>query len=335
MDQALYGHGGFFHRPEGPAGHFRTSVQASPLFARAVMRLLGLVDDALGRPATLDLVDVGAGRGELLVGLLELLPGTGLADRVRLSGVELAARPPALPPTVRWLAELPEDLVGLVVANEWLDDVPVDVVQVGPDGTVVQVLVEPGTGHESPGGPVGVPDSGWLARWWPLDATRPGARAEVGRPRDRAWADAVRAVSAGLALAVDYGHLRAERVAGEHAAGTLAGFRDGRAVAAVPDGSCDVTAHVAVDACAAAGEEAGATRTVLLRQRDALRSLGVEAGRPDPGLASADPASYARALTAASQAAELLEPAGLGGFWWLLQTVGPVTLPDVLGGLAG
>ena len=38
--RALYGLGGFFHRPEGPAGHFRTSVHASPLFAGAVLALL-------------------------------------------------------------------------------------------------------------------------------------------------------------------------------------------------------------------------------------------------------------------------------------------------------
>ncbi|MBI0380394.1 hypothetical protein JBE27_30050, partial [Streptomyces albiflaviniger] len=39
-ERALYGAGGFFRRPEGPGGHFRTSVHASPLFARAVAELL-------------------------------------------------------------------------------------------------------------------------------------------------------------------------------------------------------------------------------------------------------------------------------------------------------
>ena len=66
MQHALYGHGGFYHRPEGPRGHFRTSVHASSSFAGAVARLLVEVDGALGHPARVDLVDVGAGRGELL-----------------------------------------------------------------------------------------------------------------------------------------------------------------------------------------------------------------------------------------------------------------------------
>src|SRR5687767_965239 len=39
MAAALYGPGGFYHRREGPAGHFRTSVHASPYFATAVLEL--------------------------------------------------------------------------------------------------------------------------------------------------------------------------------------------------------------------------------------------------------------------------------------------------------
>ncbi|TGA91604.1 hypothetical protein E4099_28155, partial [Streptomyces palmae] len=72
-EQALYGPGGFFRRPEGPAGHFRTSVHASARYAEAVAELLRRVDTALGRPAELALVDIGAGRGELLTGVLAAL----------------------------------------------------------------------------------------------------------------------------------------------------------------------------------------------------------------------------------------------------------------------
>ncbi|MCU1588626.1 MAG: hypothetical protein JWN31_2119, partial [Frankiales bacterium] len=64
---ALYGPDGFFLR-EAPAHHFRTNV-AVPRFAEAVRALAVLVDDALGRPDPFDLVDVGAGRGELLQAL--------------------------------------------------------------------------------------------------------------------------------------------------------------------------------------------------------------------------------------------------------------------------
>ncbi|MER7036018.1 hypothetical protein ABT334_34275, partial [Streptomyces albidoflavus] len=70
---ALYGDEGFYRRPEGPAGHFRTSVHASGLFASAIARLLVRTARELGS-GTVDLVDVGAGRGELLTGVLAALP---------------------------------------------------------------------------------------------------------------------------------------------------------------------------------------------------------------------------------------------------------------------
>ena len=124
------------------------------------------------------------------------------------------------------------------------------------------------------------------------------------------------------ALAVDYGHLRATRPPG----GTLAGYRAGRQVPPVPDGSCDLTAHVAVDAVAAAG---GAPYR-LVSQRAALRGLGVDGARPPLGRAATDPGGYLRALAAASAAAELTDPAGLGGHWWLLHPVGVTLDPDIL-----
>src|SRR5256885_11223751 len=93
MTSALYGPDGFFVRGDGrPADHFRTSVHASPMFAAAVLRLVERIDAALGRPEIFDLVDVGAGRGELLGTLYALLPAE-LARRVRLVRVEVAARP--------------------------------------------------------------------------------------------------------------------------------------------------------------------------------------------------------------------------------------------------
>src|SRR5579884_3322288 len=73
MERALYGRDGFYRGGQGPAAHFRTSVHASPLFATAVVRLLREVDEALGRPDEIALVDVGAGRGELLDAVRALL----------------------------------------------------------------------------------------------------------------------------------------------------------------------------------------------------------------------------------------------------------------------
>ncbi len=301
-DTALYGPEGFFRR-QAPAAHFRTSVHASPLFATA---LLGLA-----REAGLDtVVDIGAGRGELLTTLRSLDP------TLTLLGVEVAPRPADLPEDIAWSAALPEAVDGLVVANEWLDNIPCHVVEVDEDGGVRVVHVDPASGEESLGSPVtdpGVPPglAGWLAQWWPLDGAAPGTRAEVGTTRDAAWADVVRRVQRGLAVAVDYGHLREARPP----LGSLRSYHGGVQVDVLPDGSRDVTGHVAVDAVAAA---AGGT---LHRQRDMLHRLGVRGDRPDLSLARSDPAGYVAGLSAASEAAELTDPEGLGGFFWVVSEV--------------
>nr|WP_237527934.1 SAM-dependent methyltransferase [Streptomyces sp. SID337] len=304
----MYGPQGFYRRPEGPAGHFRTSVHASPLYAGAVARLLSRLDAALGHPDEVAFVDMGAGRGELTTAVLAALPPE-VAARVRVYAVELAERPADLDPRIEWRSTPPVGVTGLLFANEWLDNVPVDVVEVAADGVPRRVLVD-GDGAETPGGPVDGPDAEWLARWWPL-GPEPGLRAEIGRPRDEAWASAAAAVKRGLAVAVDYAHTRDARPP----FGTLTGFREGRETAPLPDGSCDITAHVALDACAGDG-------AALLTQRAALGALGVRGGRPPLALASSDPTAYVRALTRAGEAAELTAPGGLGDFGWLLQPVG-------------
>jgi SAM-dependent MidA family methyltransferase len=190
-------------------------------------------------------------------------------------------------------------VTGVLLGVEWLDNVPLEL---AADGHYVHT-------DGSRGAPVSDGDAEWLARWWPghLDGV-----AEIGAPRDLAWADAVGRVRAGLALAIDYGHLRAERPP----LGTLTGYRAGRQVAPVPDGTCDITAHVAFDAVA---ERSGGT---LRTQREALHRLGVTGARPALDLASRDPARYLRELGSAGEAAELTDPAGLGGHWWLLCPVG-------------
>src|SRR5687767_13015961 len=124
MARALYGVDGFFRRPgAGPGGHFRTSVNASPLFAGALGRMLVRLDEALGRPDPFDVVDVGAGRGELLIGLAGAAP-EDLAKRLRRTAVEVAARPDGLDPDVAWVDEPPAGITGLLIATEWLDNVP-------------------------------------------------------------------------------------------------------------------------------------------------------------------------------------------------------------------
>jgi SAM-dependent MidA family methyltransferase len=328
MERALYGPEGFFVREgSGPAAHFRTSVHASPLFAQAVLRLTRWVDKALDRPEQLTVCDVGAGRGELLLalGAQARAADPELADRLRLVAVERAARPEGLPAWIAWTDRIQPVPAGLLFANEWLDNVPCEIAEADKDGAPRYVLVDPATGEERPGGPLDAADAAWLRNWFPEASTGTGERAEpleraeLGRLRDEAWAEAVGAVGRGLAVAVDYAHTRADRPP----FGTLTGYRDGRQVEPVPDGSCDLTAHVALDACldAAARANPRVTHSLWTTQRAALHALGVSGARPPLALASSDPAAYVRALASAGEAAELTATGGLGSFLWGVQAV--------------
>lgn len=318
MAVALYGTGGFY-RNSSPVAHFRTSVTASSLLADSVATLVVAVDAALGCPGRLDVVDVGAGDASLLVGLMKALPAE-TAQRVHPVAVEIRQRPVELPSPISWVEHLPNGVEGLVIAHEFLDNVPCDVAEVGDDNVLHQVLVESPSSAESLGGGLTSEQTDWVETWWPLG--QPGERAEIGSLRDQAWADLVGRLDHGLALAVDYGHLQGQRTAGAFPAGTLTGYRDGHQVVPIPDGSCDITAHVAMDACERAGRDAGADSSALVSQADALRALDLDAVRPPIDLAYSDPQRYVEGLSRASQAAELLDPASLGSFWWLFQAKG-------------
>ena len=294
LERALYAPDGFYQR-ESPGRHFRTSVGATPVFAQAVRVLAGRVDDALGRPDPFDVVDVGAAGGELLQALPDV------PARWRLTGVERTPDPGL---GLRWSARVPE-LEGLLLANEWLDVVPLDVVF---DGRLVEVAVD---GTERLAGEAPAELQEWTARWWPQ-----GRRVEVGLTRDLAWAGAVDRVRRGLAVAVDYGHVLGDRSDFGDRRPTLTGYREGRQVHPVLDGSCDVTAHVALDSCLAA------TGGRLLRQRSALAALGVDATPPPRSEAASDPRGYLARLQAANGAAELLDRRTLGSFGWLVRPVG-------------
>jgi SAM-dependent MidA family methyltransferase len=304
---SAYGPGGFW-RDNSPAPHFRTAASSTPLLADLIAGLLAQ------HPHIGAVVDVGAGAGELLNRLAECLPDLTVA------GIDHRDRPPALAPTIEWRRDSWDVLTSrwqgdqlyqllaaigrpaLITCVEWLDDLPCRVVAGGTDGWR-EVLVDT-SGTETPGEPVGQDDLRWLSCCWPE-----GPRAEVGTTRDAAWRAIVRSLQpyGGLALMIDYGHLREDRPA----AGSLAGYRSGRLVSARPGRELNLTAAVAVDAVEAAGVALGARTVLCARQGDLVRQSQATASSEDP---LAD-------LVERTALAALGSPHVWGRQWWLLQEV--------------
>ena len=248
--------------------HFPTAVTLGPAVAEAILdRVLPHLEPLVRGGITV--TDVGAGDGTLLHQLRSIWPPSW-RDRTAWRGVDLRARPSHLDADVGWIrGDAFEDgegtplrpSGGLVIAHELLDDLPCDVLEVDDEGRLRVVLVEPATGHQSLGPPLddrrscaalGIDAAAigaWCARWW--TRREPAARVECGLRRDLAWRRIVDLVPYGVAVAMDYGHLQAERERGVWDGGTVTGYRHGRVVTPVPDGSGNITAHVAIDSCAA------------------------------------------------------------------------------------
>jgi SAM-dependent MidA family methyltransferase len=136
MEMALYEPGlGYYSagaRKLGAAGDFVTAPEVSSLFSRCLARQCAQVLQTIGG----DILELGAGSGVMAADmLLELaaldqLPGRYLilevsADLRERQRATLSQRAPQWLSRVTWLDALPTDLVGVVVANEVLDALPV------------------------------------------------------------------------------------------------------------------------------------------------------------------------------------------------------------------
>lgn len=255
-----------FYRSQPAEDHFATSVEVDERIAAALADIVTKLRATREKEEFL-VIDIGSGSGRLLEQLRARIAGP-----VSFLGIDVRPRPSLLPREILWrqmridegsidITGNGESAFGLVIAHEFLDDVPCDIVEIDDDMRARIVLVDPVTGAEELGpcldDPAArriveprAPDSlqQWMTTWWPL--TRPGARREIGLTRDLVWSRITKTLHSGAAVAIDYAHSRADRTLGVWDGGTLKGFASGRARRPVPDGSVNLTAHVALDALA-------------------------------------------------------------------------------------
>jgi SAM-dependent MidA family methyltransferase len=322
MEMALYdADGGYFTtgavRSE-KAGDFLTSPEVSPLFGETLARFVASESERVGDPFTV--VEVGAGTGSLLRPMLDALDPAPTVYAVEVSA-PARERLRVVLPEVSVCAEMddvPAPLIGVVMANELLDNLPAAVaVRRG------QVWVERAV----------VPEDGGLV------TTEVEARPEVA-----AWADAyagpvseggivevqlavtgwvqdvVNRLERGSVVMIDYGDT-AQGLERRRVEGTVRTYR-GHHLGPDPlldPGATDITMDVNVTAVVAAAERAGASVTVH-RQDDFLVGLGLRdtisrlRERERAAARAGDTMDQLRTRNAITGAEALLHPRGLGDF---------------------
>lgn len=256
MSVAEHWNGHDFYRQQRAEDHFVTEPMISSRLAHTVAKR---ITQRWGRP--MRVFDIGAGDGSLLRALAQI------TDH-ELHGVDIRPRPTGLTADIAWHSELPQLDEAVVICHELLDDIPCHVVEIDATGSPC-LIVSDDSGRMSIGPRLDDPAAGpnrlrllnWMQRWWPSD--RPYSRVEIGLQRDEFWRSLLHRVERCQAFAIDYGHVLAERRIGTWDGGTMTGFRHGRPVPVTFSGTCNVTAHVAMDALAAAS---GTRRCRLTRQ---------------------------------------------------------------------
>lgn len=319
MEAALYDEVGGFYASGGQAGRrgdFLTSPEVGPLFGAVLARAIDDWWRELGEPATFTVVDAGAGPGTLARTVLAA-PTSAARDAGALRYVTVErsdAQRANHPDGVLALDDLPDEpFVGVVVANELLDNLPFDVaVHDGRwrcagvaerDGRLVEVLA-----------PV-PPDLAPLAALLPAAAAH-GARAPLASGAARWLRGALDRVERGRVVVIDYGADTSELAARPWRdwLRTYRGHERGVHPLADP-GSQDITTDVPFDQLAAVVASPTLVRTqAAFLAAHGLGELVEEGRRIWTERAHLGDLTALRARSRLRESDALTDPAGLGAF---------------------
>jgi SAM-dependent MidA family methyltransferase len=302
----------------GEAGDFITASDLGPAFGRALARQIIEVDRVLGRPAVLDVLEHGAGRGYLARDVLDALAldARELRERIAYTLVDrsrgMREAQERVVPEARVLspAEAPRRCTGCVLAVELFDALPVHRLR-RRDGRLLEVYVDldrAGKLVESEGEPTPEAEA-WAERY--------GAAAESGSEAEACPAaldllDAFdRELERGIVFVIDYGEEAPKLYAPARRAGTLlAYFRHTTNVSFLERvGRQDLTAHVNFSALEDRARELGLRVLGRTTQDRFLVANGILEEFVQPTLREVhDP----RRVEARQRALELVHPGRMG-----------------------
>lgn len=275
-------HGYYVSRdPLGREGDFTTAPEVSQMFGELLGLWAASVWREIGSPPTINLVELGPGRGTMMadalravrvlpplyqainVSMIEINPVLREKQRASLSGVR----------NVEWLDSIDDVPPGptIILANEYFDVLPIHQMVKQPDGWHERTV-----GIDKDGkllfGVAEQPTPHFEALLPPLVRAAPMGAIFEWRPDAEIMKIASRLCDyGGAALIIDYGHLRSD--AGDtFQAIARHSFTD----PLKNPGQADITAHVDFQALAKGAEDVGARAHGPFTQGEFLKRLGIE-----------------------------------------------------------
>lgn len=266
-------HGYYVTRdPLGDQGDFITAPEVCQVFGELIGIWAAGMWMAMDKPARFNLVELGPGRGTLMVDVLRTVRkvAPGFADAARLQLVESSPvlrgrQRSVLPSGANWYMTLEEVPKGpmILLANEFFDALPIRQYEMR-EGQWFERMIGLENGHLAWGlsGPVNGP----TGREGDVVEVSP-AREQVARLVGQRLAR-----EPGVALIIDYGHLNSAP------GNTLQAMRShGFADVIGKPGECDLTSHVDFEMLAFALQEGGSVVHPAMTQRAFLMAMGLEA----------------------------------------------------------
>ena len=254
-EHAHYGADGFYRAHSNPEKHFRTAIMDAHPRLTQILEELHEQYRRIGEPTDFTVFDAGSGNAALEGALRDYFAEHSLNWQLRSHNF--------LDGDVRNLKSLGG--AGAVIAHELLDDIPCTIAELDDNLQPVRIDVDPLTGHERLGERrITEEEARWLDTWWP--ATVPAARREIGITRDNTWRTLLGLFDSGCAIMIDYCTTQQERLTGLFDSGTLIGYQHGRATRPLPDGSMNITAHVALESLIAVGTDLGKPAPEIRRE---------------------------------------------------------------------
>lgn len=334
MELALYAPGlGYYSagaRKFGPEGDYVTAPELSPMFAKCLAMQAAQVLQATGG----DLLELGPGSGALAADLFEELDALGRAPKRYLmlevspdlrerQRERLARRFPGKMDRFVWLDRLPENIRGMVIANEVLDVVPCSLLY-RTDREILErgvVLTESGFAWDDTPLPEGELKRRGEAAFPPGDYNY---LSEVGLAAEALVRTVAASLEAGVAFFIDYGFPEREFYHAQRSMGTMRchyRHRYHNDPFFMP-GLQDITAHVDFSAMARAAESAGADVYGFTTQAYFLISCGLAVL-----VSTADPGATLSRLQTTSNVHRLINPAEMGELFKVLAIGRGVDIP--------